>query len=796
MYRQNTWKHELVEICSKTIFAGYPSASRKILQKTKMTSQSIASKVASGPATLVDALRLRASETSQQDNHSIIYFEDGTESKDTLATLYKEAREYLWAMQSIGLSEGDYVLLQMPTRRKHFRVFWSCALGGIIPVTVAVPVDFRRNTSLLEKIRGVIATLGEVGQCVVLTEDSIIDPISRALNDSREGGTKTRVESMDKLIAMNKRNERGEEVSLSPDDVLFLQLTSGSTGIPKCIQETHRGITTQIVASSEFCGFAYGKTSLNWLPFDHVVPMLTTHLRDVYVGMRQVQIPTNEIIAEPLRWLDAMEKFKVNFSWSPNFGYSMVNQACKREKRSKEWNLIALESLINAGEQVTRSVCDLFITNTGICPTIMQPSFGMAESCTCITYCTDYSSTSVFRAIPESVSSVLQEASPGEPATEFMDLGPVVRGVEIRIASIGQPTVAVKENIIGRFQIKGPVVTPGYVNRPEANKEAFVGDGWFDSGDLGFIRKGRLHLTGRYKESICIRGVNLFCYEIESQAEKVPGVMATFVAATSIYSERTGTEELLIFFSPDKHVFDTSCLENDTVSSEIRKLMLSVGQKIAEATGISPKVCLPILPAKFHKTTSGKIQRVKFRKLFTEGHYRALLSPPMTIPSILSSGCYEHTWVPRAVQAPTGDTALTVRVVDPYSRSPVLIAIKEALEEASFVCVSEDPDMVLFFGALGSTPQSPVEAVSESKRVLAYAAEVLAISSDTAPFFSVTSAATDMDRLVGASLQGFVRSLACEEHNRKATVVSWDGNRSSLPSLFQAIRSPSFFRRN
>ena len=92
----------------------------------------------------------------------------------------------------------------------------------------------------------------------------------------------------------------------------------------------------------------------------------------------------------------------------------------------------------------------------------------------------------------------------------------------------------------------------GYHNHPKANAESFVGDGWFDSGDLGFIHEGRLFITGRAKEMIIIRGANYYCYEIEDIVTQVPGTVAARVAATSAYNERIGTEELLLFYVPER----------------------------------------------------------------------------------------------------------------------------------------------------------------------------------------------------------------------------------------------------
>src|SRR5206468_6774819 len=108
----------------------------------------------------------------------------------------------------------------------------------------------------------------------------------------------------------------------------------------------------------------------------------------------------------------------------------------------------------------------------------------------------------------------------------------------------------VPEGLIGRFQIKGDVITPGYLNNPKANREAFVGDGWFNSGDLGFIWNGRLALTGREKEMIIVRGANFYCYEIEDVVNGVAGVEPTFAAACAIDDPVRGTEGLAIFFVP------------------------------------------------------------------------------------------------------------------------------------------------------------------------------------------------------------------------------------------------------
>jgi len=160
-------------------------------------------------------------------------------------------------------------------------------------------------------------------------------------------------------------------------------------------------------------------------------------------------------------------------------------------------------------------------------PGTMQPAFGMAETCTCITY---------------------NNAHNEKPSdSKFVDLGPPIAGVEVRITD--KLNQVVPAGVEGRLQVRGSVVTPGYLFADAANAESFVGEGWFNSGDLGFIKDGELTLTGREKEMIIIRGANYYCYEIETVVENVPGVRTSFVAATSVAS-KSGTELLMTFFVP------------------------------------------------------------------------------------------------------------------------------------------------------------------------------------------------------------------------------------------------------
>lgn len=251
---------------------------------------------------------------------------------------------------------------------------------------------------------------------------------------------------------------------------------------------------------------------------------------------------------------------------------------------------------MNAGEQVTLPVCEEFLEQTrrfGVPRSAMQPAFGMAEACTCMTYNNEFDRRPFSRL----------------GRTAFANLGPPVPGVEIRIAGEENETLA--EDKIGHLQIRGPVVTPGYFKNSEANEAAFVGDGWFDSGDLGFMRNGCLHLTGREKEMIIIRGANFYCYEVEDIVAGHPSVLPAFVAAVSCHDPAVGSEGLAIFFVPRQGMEQTELL---TLARELRT-------RLVRSAGLTANQIIPLTQEKFPKTTSGKIQRNGLRKELEAGGF-------------------------------------------------------------------------------------------------------------------------------------------------------------------------------
>jgi acyl transferase domain-containing protein/acyl-CoA synthetase (AMP-forming)/AMP-acid ligase II/acyl carrier protein/short-subunit dehydrogenase involved in D-alanine esterification of teichoic acids len=547
----------------------------------------------------------------------------------TYAELRERAMGVASSLQRMGFQPGHSAILQIDDLERYFPVFWGCVLRGVKPVTIAVAGDYSARNSVVKKLHGVWMTLHRP---VIIAGENLVSRLEDLATDAEFEGVQ-----ICRVSAVEGGGDPDALLAAEPHDVAFYQLTSGSTGVPKCIQETHRSILAHVVASARFNGQNGDDIALNWLPLDHVVPILTYHLRDVVLGADQVQVPTGLVLANPLTWLDLVAKYRVTHSWSPNFGFKLVAEALAADGGNANWDLSCLKFLMNAGEQVTPAAVGDFLERTarfGVRPVMMQPAFGMAEVCTCMTYTNDFSIETAVRFFdPTSLGGDLCPV-PADTAraAAFVDLGPPIPGVEIRITDSDNNVV--REGVIGRLQIRGVVLTPGYYDNPEANRDAFVGDGWFNSGDLGFLWDGRLFVTGREKEQIVVQGVNYYCYEIESLVGEIDGVIPTFVAACAMEDPDMGTEALAVFFCSTREESD-----------DLRRIVREIRRSLSTQMGISPRWVLPLPKGEFPKTTSGKIQRSSLKKRLASGAFLDLVKR-------FDAAGASATGVPRALCTP------------------------------------------------------------------------------------------------------------------------------------------------
>ena len=564
------------------------------------------------PHTLPEALR-RAARNEQAG--AIVHLEpDGGEKRQTFAELLVEAAAVCGGLLRSGLKPGDSAVLLLERSAEVLPAFWGCLLAGIRPAIAQIPPTFLGENRGLEQLCHVwrllegpllIADAGLIESAGPLAARLEVDNVRFADIASLMSGAPST-----------------EVWSGPPEETAFFSLTSGSTGVPKCIRLTHANIIQRAHGANLLCGHSAQDVILNWLPFDHIGSISDWHLRCVLLGCRMVYAGKESVITRPLHWLDLIDKYRVTHTWAPNFAYSLVCKALGALRAEQQtpptWDLSCVDGMLTAGESVSPHVIQPFLTELasfGLPATAIRPAFGMAELGSGITY-------RVARPDrPLKFHSVQRQLSPGrvipsspdaENASTFTSLGPPIPGVSIRI--VNDERELVLENTVGHLQVRGTAVSPGYFRNPEANR-VFHDDGWFETGDMGFLAEGELVITGRAKESVIIRGVNYGCSEIEEAVNSVPGVEPSFTAACVVRRAAADREELAIFFH-------TAADDDGRLADVLR----DVQQCLVRQMGVRPDFLLPVPKEAIPKTAIGKLQRGELSRRFAEGEFAPLLA--------------------------------------------------------------------------------------------------------------------------------------------------------------------------
>lgn len=539
----------------------------------------------------------------------LIYIEpDGSERVESYASLLQAARRFLGGLRQSGCQPGDRIIFQLDRTTDILPAFWGCLLGGFQPVIVPVPLSYSSPSRALEQLQHIWH---------VFEQPRILTLAARVRDIQASSAAPTL--ACARLLGIEILRDSPPDMQLhpaAPDDVAFYTLSSGSTGLSKAVTLTHRSILARARGTNALCQMSADDVILNWLPFDHIGSISDWHLRCIDLGCTLIYAPKDYVLGRPLRWLDLIHRYRVTHSWAPNFAYSLVSAALKDAPQG-DWDLSCVQMLLTAGEAVTRATTREFLDSLapyGLPASALQTAFGMAEVGSGVTYHRPPSGHSLtFHAVDRHSldGPVRWLAADDETAVSFASLGPVIPGVSMRIVDEEQNVVP--EGTTGRLQLKGEALTPGYYNNPEANT-VFFADGWFDTGDVGFIYKRELILTGRADAGIIINGANFYNNEIEAVVEQVAGVVASFTAACGVRPFGSEAQQLAIFFHTP--------YENDSI---LRKLLRAIQRQLTKRLGIKADFLIPVERSAIPKTGIGKIQRQKLTEQFHQGAFEAII---------------------------------------------------------------------------------------------------------------------------------------------------------------------------
>ncbi|MEV4754497.1 SDR family NAD(P)-dependent oxidoreductase [Micromonospora sp. NPDC049559] len=587
------------------------------------------------PATLTAAL-VRAANSATRRGTTYIWA-DGNEDRQTYRDLLDDAARVLAGLRARGVVPGDSVLLHCDDNRNFVTGFWACLLGGFVPTPIGVAPTYRWANATTRRLHNAWQLLD---RAPILTDAALAPQIGDL--GGLWGVPRVEIWALEDLRADAPATDL---FPADPDHPAVHLLTSGSTGVPKCVRHSHRTVLARAYVNQAVNGFGHDEVTLNFMPLDHVAGMVMHNVRDVVLEYEHVNARTDSFLADPLRWFDWIERHRVTNTSAPNFVITLITQLAEEVKR-RRWELSTLRDITNGGEAIVSRTMHRFLrllAPSGLAPDVMRPTWGMSEVCGGAVHSTmhrDDESVGVITVDARTMAGRLRPLpGPTQGHPTFVEVGTPDPGTRVRIVDDAGSTLP--ELHVGRLQVRGITGMVAYHGNPAANRAAFTDDGWLDTGDLGFVYRGRLVVTGREKDTVVIRSQNYPCHEIESVVEGVKGVEPTFVAACSEHAPETGTDELILFV-----VFATD--DVDRRAAVVRDIIARLSREI----GLRPRRIVPVPRVAFPKTSAGKIERSRLRDEYRSGAYDEVL---VTLPALSDDdakdlGLFVPTWLPLPVE--------------------------------------------------------------------------------------------------------------------------------------------------
>ena len=565
--------------------------------------------------TIVDLLRQRAGYRPHDRAFTFLVDGEQEELNITYAELDRKARGVGAWLAASGM-RGKRVLLLYPSGLDFIAAFMGCLYGGAIAVPAYPP---RKNRSV-ERIETIAA---DARASVALTTRDVLD---------RFDSLRATAPSLESLLwkvdseLEDHWADQWDRPDIDGDTLAFLQYTSGSTGTPKGVMLSHGNLLHNSLRIMQAFEITRSQSGVFWLPSFHDMGLIGGILVPLYGGKFNVIMSPVAFLQKPLRWLQAISKYKATISGGPNFSYELCVRKTTPEQRA-ELDLSSWSLAFNGAEPVRPETIDAFCEAFEPCGFRREaffPCYGLAESTLMVTGGMKFEPP-VIRSFDATALESDQAELGSDASTGMRRL--VGSGGELE----GQDVVIVDHETfsplparrVGEVWVSGPSVAQGYWNRREATQETFGAmlllpendqsgrhpGPYMRTGDLGFFDDGELFVTGRLKDLIIIRGRNHYPQDLEASVEDTsPVVRAGSVAAFSIEVE--GRERVVVVAELERG-------RREPV--EVGAAIDAIRRRLASEHEIALEGVVLVRPNSIPKTSSGKIQRHLCRKQFQEG---------------------------------------------------------------------------------------------------------------------------------------------------------------------------------
>ena len=504
-------------------------------------------------------------------------------------------------LSGLGLARGERVALIADTTPEFVELFFACRYAGLVPFAMPIPVNLGSHAVYVQQIRGILH--GSKASVALSSADYI-----NFLREASEGvqglqwiGTPGELGELPALDVTPKPNH--------PDDIAYLQFTSGSTRAPRGVIITERALMSNLqgivrsgleIRPNDRCA--------SWLPFYHDMGLVGMMMAPMASQVSVDYLATRDFAVRPLQWLKLISRNRSTVAFSQPFGLKL----CTLRVRESDLEGLDLSCWRAAGvgaemirPETLRNFAEKF-ASAGFNASAFLPCYGLAESTLAVTFSKigeGFKSLQIDAAMLVERKMAVRLQADGRKFNEFVNCGRAIPGHTVKVIDDeGQELSDLK---LGSVLVSGGSIMTGYFNNPEDTQRTLQPGPWLDTGDLGFLFEGDLFVTGRRIDVIIVNGRNIRAQDIEELAEQQPEVRAREASAFGVTDANDSTTIVLV-------------IECRLTSVPDRQSLINRLQRIVYmAFGVNCLVEL-VPPHTLPRTSSGKLSRFAARQGFIQ----------------------------------------------------------------------------------------------------------------------------------------------------------------------------------
>ncbi len=520
-------------------------------------------------------------------------YANGQSTAISYRRLAEGAAPYAAACVDNGLEPGDRALILFDHGPEMLYAFFGAMLAGVVPTLMAPPSPRQNPTHFW---RGQTQVINRIGAKIVFTTAKL-----RSTLDSVSPGHGLCALTPETL----PETRQLPSLDIAPEDIAFLQHSSGTTGTKKGVMISHAALLHQIDAYARSIQLSESDRIVSWLPLYHDMGLITSCLMPVLTGVPVTLVSPFDWVIRPTMLFDMIEQTKATLVWQPNFAFQHLVNCMGLED---EWDLSSIRAFIDCSEKCRPETLDAFaaaVTRFGVEKSKLHTCYAMAETVFAVTQSdlssTPRSETVETRSLVE--EAVARPALPSYcPTTSVLSCGKPIDGFTVLVVDTNGHRLP--DRRVGEVCVTGPSLSRGYDQQPEKTAAAFRAGRYF-SGDLGYMVNGELFVTGRMDDLLILNGRNHYAHDLEFALKDVPGIVPGRVVALSVYKEEIGSDTLVVL---------AETRESDEAALKLVKR--SIRDAMVDETGLVPAAIQLMPPQWLIKSTSGKISRGATKEKF------------------------------------------------------------------------------------------------------------------------------------------------------------------------------------